>query len=412
MAEQRSVCRKVLLAGAILQIAACGSERPEAPISALTREVDSTKSVVAVRNSGVAPRWILEPLVTVGTEGSLGEPAVDEFGQISSVSTDMTGTLWVADDFSHEIRVFDTQGALVRRIGREGQGPGEFLSVNSLAWVDDRLLVLDLGNGRVAELSETGEWLGARPAPGSVGGRPSTLRLYAVTDSTVVQWSLKPEESGAALMWVEHRLGGVSGEWPQLVLSPPAPTMIRCEASGSRSYFDVPFGGRLRQHPAADRLTYVAWSEEYRIALVSSNGDTVRVVEYDRPPVGISEAEWVAANSDISEFKQERPEAKCQPSDMGRPVLKPAIKNLLVDTSGRLWVEAYIEGGSEWDIFDSHGFLEATVPGFNYVDRVPPSIRGNVLAWVEADSLGVERVRVAKLVGQATPGGARGGAAR
>lgn len=410
MVEKRSGYGKLLLAGVLLGVLpACGPEGPDAAVSALTHDVDSTRSVVVVRISGRAPQWVLEPVVTVGSEGSLGEPALDEFGRITAVSTGKSGTLWVADDLSHDIRVFDTNGSLVRRIGREGQGPGEFLSIYSLAWVDDVLLALDLGNGRVAELSESGEWLGTRPAPGSVGGRPATLRFYAVTDTTAFQWSLKPEEDRATLVWVEHRPDGVSGEWPQLALSPPAPTVIRCEASGSRSYFDVPFGGKLLQHPAGARLTYVAWTQDYRIALLNSDGDTVRVVERDRPPIGVSDAEWAVANSDFSEFIQEWPEARCHPSDLGRPDVKPAIKNLLVDTSGRLWVEVYTAGGTEWEVFDSQGVLEGRVPGFNYLDRVAPSIRGNVLAWVEADSLGVERVRVARLVGEASPGGDHAG---
>ena len=387
-----------VLAGVVLSVAACGGEGADARVVPLTHEVDSTRSAVVVRSSGDAPRWSLEPVVTVGSEGALGEPAPDEFGRVTTVSTDRSGNLWVADDLSHDIRVFDNTGALVRRIGREGQGPGESLSINSLAWVDDVLLALDLGNGRVAELSESGAWMGTRPAPGRVGGRPATLRLYAVSDTTVFQWSLKPEEGGARPVWVEHLPSGVSGEWPQLRLAPPAPTMIRCEASGSRAYFDLPLGGRLRQHPAGGRLTYVVWTEDYRIALVGSEGDTVRVVERDRPRAGVSDAEWAAANSDYREFLEKWPETRCEPNDVGRPAVKPAIENLLLDTSGRLWVEVYTDGGSEWDVFDALGFLLGTVPGFDYVDRVAPSIRGDLLAWVEADSLGVERVRLARLV--------------
>lgn len=409
---KRSGYGKVLLAGGVLGVAACGSRGSDTPIEALTHEVVSTGSVVAVLNSGVAPRWNLEPVSTVGSEGGLEEPAPDEFGRITTVSTDKSGRLWVADEFGHDIRVFDTRGALVRRIGREGQGPGEFLSIYSLAWVDDVLLALDLGNGRVAELSETGEWLGTRPAPGSVGGRPATLRFYPVTDTTVLQWSLRPEEDRAKRVWVEHGPSGVSGEWAQLELSQPAPTLIRCEASGSRSYFDVPLGGRLHQHPAEGRRTYVVWTEEDRIALLNPTGDTLRIVEYDRPRVGVTEAEWAIANAEYSEFIATWPDARCEPRGVGRPALKPAIKNLLVDASGRLWVETYTEGGSEWDVFDSRGFLMGTVPGFDYIDRVVPSIRGDVLAWVESDSLGIERVQVARLVEEVGTGGDRLGAAR
>ena len=86
MAEKRSGYGNVLLAGVLLGVAACGSEGPESPASALTHDVDSTGSAVVVRISGRAPQWTLEPVVTVGSEGSLGEPAPDEFGRITTVS--------------------------------------------------------------------------------------------------------------------------------------------------------------------------------------------------------------------------------------------------------------------------------------------------------------------------------------
>jgi hypothetical protein len=60
--------------------------------------------------------------------------------------------------------MFSQDGTFVRRFG-------------------DRLLVLDFGNGRIAEMSEMGDWLGTRPAPGTVSGsspRPSPELLPPV----------------------------------------------------------------------------------------------------------------------------------------------------------------------------------------------------------------------------------------
>lgn len=396
MAKGRPQHTRIALLGVLVAAVACGLKDLGESAATLKQEVDSTDAIVRVRNSGVPPQWTLEPVLTVGSEAAMGEPAPDEFGRITAVSTDREGAVWVADGFSHDIRVFGADGSLTRRIGREGQGPGEFLAIYSLAWVGDVLLALDLGNGRVAELSESGQWLGARPAPGRVSGPPALLRFYAVTDTTAFQWSLKSASGKIESVWIEHRPGGVVGEWPQLSPVAPEPTGIRCDApDGSISFFDMPFGGRVLQHPAETGMAYVAWTRDYRIALLNAEGDTLRVIERDRPRVSVSDAEWEAARSEYAEFMEDWPGAKCDPSDIARPSTKPAIRNLLVDTSGRLWVEAYTDDGMAWDVFDSQGLLRGTVPSFDYVDRVAPSIRGNLLAWVEADSLGVERVRVA-----------------
>ena len=39
-----------------------------------------------------------------------------------------------------EVRVFGLDGQHLRTFGRDGEGPGEFGDITSLAWVRDRLL--------------------------------------------------------------------------------------------------------------------------------------------------------------------------------------------------------------------------------------------------------------------------------
>lgn len=296
------------------------------------------------------------------------------------------------------MKVFTPGGSLLRTIGREGQGPGEFLAIYSIAWVGDVLLVLDPGNGRVAELSESGEWLGTRPAPGSVSGSPALLRFYPVSDTVVYQWSLKSAGGRAERIWIEHDPQGVTAEWPQLRPEAPEPTSILCDTpDGSIAFFDIPFGGKLIQHPAGNGLTYVTWTRDYRIALLDSRGDTVRVIDREKPRIPIKDAEWETAASEYAEFREKWPGAWCKPRDIRRPDVKPALRNLLVDTSGRMWVETFTDSGLAWEVFDRNGVLVAVVPGFQYDDRVAPSLRDDLVAWVETDSLGVQRVQMARI---------------
>lgn len=57
-----------------------------------------------------------------------------------SISGDRKKNIYIADDKAHAILVFDSNGALKKKIGRFGQGPGEF-NVPSQTYVD--------GNGRL-----------------------------------------------------------------------------------------------------------------------------------------------------------------------------------------------------------------------------------------------------------------------
>ena len=159
----------------------------------------------------------------------------------------------------------------------------------------------------------------------------------------------------------------------------------------------MPFGPRLLEQPAGTGLTLAGWTADYRIAVLDSSGDTVRVVGRDRPQVSIREQEWQEAQREYLKFRETWPDAECTSKTMERPDRKSSFRNLMLDTSGRLWVEAYTPTGTVWDVFDARGFLRGSVPGFSYLEGVPISIRGNLVAWVDADSLGVERVTVARV---------------
>lgn len=63
---------------------------------------------------------------------------------------DARGNLYAADTERHRIAVFDAKGGLVRAWGREGRGPGEFVTAEDVAvGPDGRIYVLDSGLSRI-----------------------------------------------------------------------------------------------------------------------------------------------------------------------------------------------------------------------------------------------------------------------
>ena len=57
------------------------------------------------------------------------------------------------------IKVFGHDGTFQRKIGREGDGPGEFRGIIDVDVVDGRIVVLDPRRGRIFVLSPTGEYI-------------------------------------------------------------------------------------------------------------------------------------------------------------------------------------------------------------------------------------------------------------
>lgn len=92
------------------------------------------------------------------TVGALDEPAQEVFGGPLAEALAEDGTLFVADGSVGQVRVFDPRGAWVRSFGRQGKGPGEFVSVTSLQLTSDQesLFLYDPDVNRVTVFSRAG----------------------------------------------------------------------------------------------------------------------------------------------------------------------------------------------------------------------------------------------------------------
>jgi hypothetical protein len=86
-----------------------------------------------------APRLALVEELRIG---SVDDPEIG-FSEPGSMAVDADGNAYIVEGRDRQIRVFDPQGRLVRRIGRRGSGPGEFEGGLDLGIVGDTLWVID-----------------------------------------------------------------------------------------------------------------------------------------------------------------------------------------------------------------------------------------------------------------------------
>ena len=109
--------------------------------------------------SSLVPRASAQQF-TIEKTGQIPLDLGDEFvGQIGDLFKDAEGRYFVTDYQQHAIWVVDGEGILIRRIGREGSGPGELQMPGGAAAFEDNVIVLDFGNNRVMVFKMDGTYV-------------------------------------------------------------------------------------------------------------------------------------------------------------------------------------------------------------------------------------------------------------
>lgn len=103
-------------------------------------------------SSAVAQNYIVEKVREIPLE--FGDEIV---GQIADLTRDAEGNFYLPDWQLHTVWVTDPKGKLIRRIGQEGSGPGELSRPQNVAVFNDRIVVFDKGNSRIATFNLNGE---------------------------------------------------------------------------------------------------------------------------------------------------------------------------------------------------------------------------------------------------------------
>lgn len=378
----------------LIAAAGCGERGPDAAADEVVVAVDTVAGVPRVLSSGEPGGWTLEPELRLGAED--GGP--EQFGRIVALVADGDANVYAADAMASEVRVFAADGSHLRSFGRRGGGPGEFGALAGLAWLDgERLATLDPRNARIGILSREGEWLDSwRHYP--ISGAPMVVRLFPAGSDGF--YARVIDSRFSERLPLQH----YTAEGPGEVFATPEPPE---GSQGSGVLCHTPDGGitsiSIRDAPGfvstpgPERVHAVSWTDRYRIALVGPQGDTLRVVERLRPPVPFTDDAWEAQSAPYRELRERFPGAKCDPSAPSRPEMRAALRHILFDDEGRMWVEAAAAEGFAWEVFDREGRLVASAPAPERQPDIPPYVRGGRLYQVETDDLDVQHVGVYRL---------------
>jgi hypothetical protein len=328
------------LALAIVVGSACGGDAPGA--GGLRTAFDSTVAdTVVARTAGAVPATLVRSL----TEELRIAPTADDttlFGETFEFDVARDGRIYVYDQPGNAIFVFDAAGALVRKIGRQGSGPGEFSQNGGMTILrDGRLVQWDSRNARVNFFTADGDF----QHQWSVLAGFSTLNGLRTDTSGAVLWYrpvTEPREGEILGRFglVRLRDGGAIGD---SLVPPDLPvelvTYIARQMDGGRVV------GTSSMGPLHSPSFLWGWHPDGHFVSIASSTYRIEVSRPDRALRIVRDAPVIPIPEDERAWDQERitfqmkgnvPTWTWTGPDI--PSEKPPVAGLSIARDGRIWV--------------------------------------------------------------------------
>lgn len=351
--------------------------------------------------------WTLDPVPTLDVGRAAGEDPY-LFARIGAASLLPAGELLVAETRAVELRVFDSTGRFVRRLGRKGSGPGEF---QAMSWVGvdpaGVASVFDASTRRLTRLAATGEVERVTSLPGAGGGtvagvfRDGSLLMRRFPN---LSEDLSQVPTGLVRDSLELMVVAADGSGETPIARVPGPENVRA-VGRVVSQDQAPFGRRT-VIAAGDSTFFVATQDSYEIRSYHQTGGLRSILRRRVPPRRVDDAaraRWRQQHAERLERLKGRPVPPevTQVAEYDRlPEAFPALGELALDRSGRLWVEDYRPFPAEdsvttWTVFGPTGALEAraTLPNLQILEIGAEHLVG---VWRDQDE--VPHVRVYRIV--------------
>lgn len=268
------------------------------------------------------------------------------FFNIGWAALDADGRMFVLDRGNRELMVFDDAGVRIGQIGRQGQGPGEFMSPRGMWISGDSLAVADSGNRfhlfrTDGEHLETRSWIDVADGndPMSLGGVVATPYGWLTSGSAYFRYDADGDDSSLnpiqrsrvfALDWT----GDVEETGYRLTYEPPGQMV-------DVFFVQPPFSFSPRY--AIDGLgrIHLVDGPEYAIRVHDATGRLLHIVENEYPMVEVTGEEldqWAEARA-CAPGQPECDESRTRLAlSMDVPDYKPVVGRVIGMPGGHLAV--------------------------------------------------------------------------
>jgi hypothetical protein len=300
-------------------LAACAGE----PLIFPDWTIDVPQGVLVMEYAGVPLEERTGEPIRMARDLEIGRYNEDpdySFYRAFGLAVDEQGRIYVANSGTSEILVYDAEGLFVRRLGREGQGPGELSDPYEATFAAGKLTVEDDGNGRLSIWDAGGNHVGEvlEPVAGS---------LRALDDGSYV--GIATEVSREAMPARRERyLAHVSADGEQIAritLLPDLGTDTGIVVPDAYGWSAVARDGSVYMTPAAEY-------EVFSFALDGTIEWALRAT-WTRTPITQEIIDGVQPYLDTM------PEAQRPAPEW--PQAMPALRSVWVDGHGHVYVVPY-----------------------------------------------------------------------
>ena len=314
------------------------------------------------------PRQVWKPIAWKLSEnpdlemGEITAGSPYSFSQLGSAQQ-LPGSKRIAitETLTKEVRIFSESGIFITKIGREGDGPGEFrdLRVAAIKEGGDSIVIVDQSVGRITAISHSARVTSSR----LIDALPPVVGF--LTDDVVVT-ALRPfggerKPSGVRYSRQIVQLQNIGPNPDTITLAYDSTASVAIQRAGS----NVVQGGAwvpYRVDPSwaiGSRSVVITKGTPAQIKQFDSTGCVTHLISITGPlrslPPGGYERwmEWgLKRVSDDAE-------ARRQYEIIGRPTGLPAWERLHLDTEDFIWAEVFREQGDstrfQWNVFSPNG---------------------------------------------------------
>ncbi|MEZ4413941.1 MAG: hypothetical protein R2910_13210 [Gemmatimonadales bacterium] len=324
------------------------------------------------------------------------------FEDISGLTFDSAGNIFVSDAGANRIFRFSPLGALEAYAGQQGQGPGDLDRPCCIAFDSAGFLwVEEEGNRRYSEFrAGDGQLAFTRslPMPVQPSGRRDRIAWAPQGELVHVSLVVSPTPPQFRIVRVfldKNEKVSFSDTLPEPPMDSLRSATITTQRGGSSGLTEVaqPFGPRSLHAIGPDGSTASAVSSRYAVTIRNPNRGLSALVDQAMVGPDVSEPERRAASRMLAELTQ-RLGVPRSAVPFGVPDRKAPLQQLGFDLTGRLWVQRSValHAPNIADIYTMGGESVGTAEWPASVRLVGWAIRGNTGLGVEADSLGRQQV--------------------
>ncbi|MEX0721557.1 MAG: 6-bladed beta-propeller [Balneolaceae bacterium] len=274
------------------------------------------------------------------------------------VAIDGMGNVFRAEKAEKTILVFDSEGMMKGRVGREGKGPGEFQTITAIDIYDEQLIVYDSNLTRINIFStQSLELLKTLTIDSKTWDIEEAKMLFPLTILgigkeeflTAVSFEKNGDSyNGFYLMDIDGRI--IS---KKITENKSTETHTGDTGRGHRATIRVPYSTRGELDVTQDGKIYQVDTGDFLIKVFNLTGELERSIYYPFEKDPLEEQEV------LDRF---HPNIHRVLNTAVYPETWPALEHFFVDDKNRIWVSTIVDDKEvhEWHILENSGKLLAS----------------------------------------------------